>query len=74
MRFPSKVTPCGESILPLSGAILERIPTKGMSVLDLFQFAKKQRMSTGEFFQMLDFLFAIGTITLNQNKEVCHVG
>ena len=74
MRFPSKVTPYNESILPLAGELLERVPTKGISVLGLFQYAKKQKMNLDEFFQTLDFLFAIGSVTLNQNKEVCHVG
>ena len=74
MRFPSKVTPYGESILPLAGRLIKRIPPKGLSVLELFRLAKSLGCDTTDFFQILDFLFMIGRVKFNENKEICHAG
>ena len=74
MRFPSKVTPYGESILPMAGKLVKRIPNEGLSLFELFRFSKTQECSTSDFFQILDFLFMIGRVKLNQNKEICHAG
>lgn len=74
MRFPSKVTPYGESILPMAGELIERIPCDGLSVLELFRYSKVKGCSTSDFFQILDFLYMIGRLDVNENKEVCHVG
>ena len=74
MRFPSKVTSYNESILPLASSMAKHVTKEGVSVLDLFQRARKEGIGIADFFQILDFLFMIGTVTLNQNKEVCHVG
>lgn len=72
MRFPSKVTPYSESILPLAGKLIERIPPQGLSVLELFVLSKNLGGCTSDFFQILDFLFMIGKIKLNENKEICY--
>jgi hypothetical protein len=74
VRFPSKVTPYGESILPMAGELMERIPRDGLSVLELFRYSKTKGCSTSDFFQILDFLYMIGRLEVNRNKEVCHVG
>lgn len=74
MKFPSKVTPYSESILPIAGKLLEHIPRDGLSVFDLFRFLKAQGCSASDFFQILDFLFMIGRVELNAKKEICHVG
>lgn len=74
MRFPSKVTPFGESILPLAGEFLKQIPNVGIPVHRLFQHAQKMEIGTSDFFQVLDFLFMIGKIEITPAKEVRHVG
>lgn len=74
MRFPSKVTPYAESILPMAVKLWKEIPREGISVFDLFHSSKNQKWSTSDFFQILDFLFMIGRVKFTNNKEICNVG
>lgn len=74
MRFPSKVTPYKDSLLPLAAELSQKIQREGGQVLPLFQYARHQGVDMSDFVQILDFLFMIGKIEIRNGKELVYVG
>lgn len=70
MRLPSKVTSFNESILPNALIILKKIKNGEKSVLNLQRYAN----DICEFFSILELLYSIGAIGLNEKKELYYVG
>ena len=61
MKFPSKVTPYKASILSKFPTVLSVLETENM---------KSKVADVGEFLEILDCLFALGRIELNEEEGV----
>ena len=66
MKFPSKVTPYKASILAKFPAVLSGLETEDV----LYRKVKSKVADVGEFLEILDCLFALGKIELNEEEGV----
>lgn len=69
MKFPNKVTPYKDSILPKLPIILKYLKNQDYTVMNLFDKVR-ERMTIKEYIDALDCLYAINEITLTE--EVLH--
>ena len=70
MKFPSKVTPYKASILAKFPAVLSGLETDNMKPDALYIKVKSKVADVGEFLEILDCLFALGRIELNEEEGV----
>lgn len=64
MRLPSKITPYCDSILPQLPKVLDLLDGKGMNPSELYGAVKTGLDGLGEFYEILDCLYALGAIEL----------
>ena len=69
MKFPNKITPYKKSVLPKLPIILSFLSKKDYTVTTLYA-AVSEKMTTNEYIDALDCLYALGKIAMN--KEVLH--
>lgn len=72
LRFPGKDTPYANSVIALFPAILERLQEQETTVQQAYQLAVEQKWDLANFFSALDCLFAMGRITLDEERTVLH--
>lgn len=70
MRFPSKVTPYKDSILAKFPVVLSVLETGEMHPVELYKKVRVKVNDVGEFVEILDCLFALGAIELNDERDV----
>ena len=70
MRFPSKVTPYKDSILAKFPVVLSVLETAEMHPVELYKKVRTKVNDVGEFVEILDCLFALGAIELNDERDV----
>ncbi len=70
MRFPSKVTPYKESVLAKFPIVLSALEGAEMHPLDLYKKVKSKVDDVGEFLEILDCLYALGTIELIDERNM----
>ena len=70
MRFPSKVTPYKDSILAKFTVVLSVLEVTDMHPADLYKKVRSKVNDVGEFLEILDCLFALGTIEFNDERDV----
>ena len=66
MRFPSKVTPYKDSILPRMTAVAKLLKVKDYTVLSLFNEVR-EKMTIKEYIDSLDCLFALKKIIMKED-------
>lgn len=69
MKFPSKVTPYGESVISKFPIVLGELQARDQTVSGLYYKVRK-KIKIQDFIDTLDCLYVLGEITLN--KEVIH--
>lgn len=69
MKFPSKVTPYGESVISKFPIVLRELQARDQTVSGLYYKVYK-KIKIQDFIDTLDCLYVLGEITLN--KEVIH--
>ena len=72
MKFPSKVTPYQDSILAKFPIILACLETEDMDPEALYKKTNSKVSDIGEFVEILDCLYALGKIELNQKGGLIH--
>jgi len=70
VKFPSKVTPYKASILSKFPTVLSVLETENMKPDALYGKVKSKVADVGEFLEILDCLFALGRIELNEEEGV----
>ena len=70
MRFPGKDTPYTESVIALFPPILERLQGQDATVQETYQMAVEHKWDLANFFSALDCLYAMGRITLDEERMV----
>lgn len=65
MRFPSKVTPFGESCLPGFAFVLSLLCEGGMEPKEVFDEWRRAGYPVDEFCSTMDCLYALGAVELN---------
>lgn len=71
MRFPSKVTQYEDSSLPSFLKILSLVEKEDITVIDLYKKVKS-KVNINDFVTILDTLFSLGYIVLNDDNGVIH--
>lgn len=66
MRYPNKITSYKESVLKQFPIILNELEKKDMTIIELLKKTKKKFSNTFEFIEVLDCLFALHKIELNE--------
>ena len=72
MKLPSKVTPFKESILAKFIPVLDKLKSGHLSPSDLYKAVKTKVNGTSEFMEVLDCIFILGKIKLDEHEEVIH--
>lgn len=73
MRFPNKITSLNESVIGKGIFVLVILSKGDQSVADLYQKIKKMFSSFFEYISTLDYLFAIGKVSLKEGGLLCYV-
>lgn len=74
MKLPNKITSYKESIIGKLYPILNILVSQDINVYTLYKETKNYFITTAEFVETLDCLFALGAIALleKNNTEVLH--
>lgn len=72
MKLPSKVTPFKESIIAKFVPVLEKLKSGPLSLSELYKAVKTKVNSVSEFMEILNCLFILGKIELDEYEEVVH--
>lgn len=72
MKFPSKVTPYQASILAKFPTVLSCMENEDMKPDELYKEVKSKVSDVGEFLEILDCLYALGKIELDEEGCVLH--
>jgi len=70
MRLPSKITSYDDSILAIFPIILGIVEKTDVSVYALFSNTKELFDDVGEFIEVLDCLYALGALELEQETRL----
>lgn len=70
MRFPSKVTSYKDSIIVKFPIVLSILESADMHPVDLYAKVRSKVNDVGEFLEILDCLFALGSIELIDERNV----
>ena len=75
MRLPSKITPYKASVLARFPLVLKPLQNGALAPSKLYDKTKGKLSGIDEFILVLDCLFALGAIELDENNGVIrHVG
>lgn len=74
MRFPSKVTRYGESIISKFPMVLSALESQDMTATALYRKVKRIVGDVGEFIEILDCLYAMNMIEFTDMKDLHYVG
>ena len=74
MKLPNKITSYSESSISKFPLILKTLREEDKSPIELYEKAKKERMSISEFMEVIDALYALGKIDLNGEGKIYYVG
>ena len=72
MNFPSKAVSYNESVLSKFSIILRALPPAGTSAIDLFRAVSEKVSDISEFISVLDCLYALGKIHINEEGVLLH--
>lgn len=72
MKLPNKVTPFKESIIAKFVPVLEKLKSGPLSLSELYKAVKTKVNSVSEFMEILNCLFILGKIELDEYEEVVH--
>lgn len=72
MKFPSKVTPFKASIIAKFPLVLSCLETEDLKPDSLYKKVKTSISDVGEFLEILDCLYALGTVVLLQEGGLLH--
>jgi predicted transcriptional regulator with HTH domain len=72
MRLPSKVTPYDASTLSKFPLVLNLLRTADLAPAELFNKTRGKLDGIGEFYEILDSLYALGVVELIMPKGVVH--
>lgn len=72
MRFPSKVTPYQSSILAVFPVVLSLLEKDDMKPGELYKKVKNKVDDVAEFLDILDCLYALGKIVIDDERGVLH--
>ena len=73
MKLPSKITSYSESSISKFPYVLKAVREGKKTPLELYSKAKKEHISIAEFMEVLDGLYALGRIGLNEEGELYYV-
>lgn len=73
MKLPSKITSYSESSISKFPYVLKAVREGKKTPLELYSKAKKKHISIAEFMEVLDGLYALGRIDLNEEGELYYV-
>ena len=73
MKLPNKITSYSESSISKFPLILKTLREEDKSPIELYEKAKKERMSISEFMEVIDALYALGKIDLNGEGKIYYV-
>ena len=74
MRLPSKFTPYKQSVISKLPIVLEALETSDMTVMTLYKKVKSNMNGLKEFMEVLDCLFILKKITLEEERMLHYVG
>ncbi len=72
MKFPSKVTSYSESILPKMLAVIKVLNDGDISPRSLYKKTTKEVGDINDFLEVLDCLYAIGEIALDEGRGMIY--
>ena len=72
MKFPSKVTPYQASILAKFPVVLSCLEQEDLSPDELYKKIKPKVVDIGEFLEILDCLYALEKVELDEEGGVLH--
>lgn len=72
MKLPSKVTPFKESIIAKFIPVLDTLKTESLSPSELYKEVKTKVNGISELMEILDCLFILEKIKLDEYEEVIH--
>ncbi len=73
MKLPNKITSYSESSLSKFPPILKVLQEGEKSPIELYEKAKKDKISISEFMEVIDALYALGKIELNGEGKLYYV-
>ena len=73
MKLPSKITSYSESSISKFPFILKILREEENSPIVLYSKAKKKKISITEFIEVLDGLYALGRIDINEEGKLYYV-
>lgn len=73
MKLPNKITSYSESSLSKFPSILKVLQEGEKSPIELYEKAKKDKISISEFMEVIDALYALGKIELNGEGKLYYV-
>ncbi|MBQ7243134.1 MAG: hypothetical protein IJS52_02915 [Bacilli bacterium] len=74
MRLPSKFTPYKQSVISKFPIVLEALETSDMTVMTLYKKVKSNMNGLKEFMEILDCLFILKKITLEEERMLHYAG
>lgn len=72
MKLPSKVTPFKESIIAKFTPVLNKLKSGPLSPSELYKSVKTKVNGISEFMEILECLFILEKIKLDEHEEVIH--
>ncbi len=73
MKLPSKITSYSESSISKFPYVLKAVREGEKTPLELYSEAKKEHISIAEFMEVLDGLYALRRIDLNEEGKLYYV-
>ncbi len=73
MKLPSKITSYSESSISKFPYVLKAVRKGEKTPLELYSQAKKEHISIAEFMEVLDGLYALRRIDLNEEGKLYYV-
>lgn len=73
MKFPNKVINYNESIISKFPIILSQLQIKDYSISSLYEKIKNKVENINEFLEILDCLFALNKIKLDENTRILYL-
>lgn len=70
MKLPNKVTPFKESIIAKFVPVLDKLRSESLSPSELYKAVKTKVNGISEFMEILDCLFLLEKIELDEHEEV----
>jgi len=70
MQLPNKLYSYKESTLALIPKVLKRLSSGPVDVTSLYEFMKKSLNEPTDFFAVMDCVYALGVVDMNDDGEV----